>query len=94
MELIPLLQQCDIEKLGVVHVGERVMLVSLAKALESKLDKRTKILTHPCTMSKYMRHCVVLYVSTVDSPLTDTPNSGHQSYNGQCHMYQLKSPYI
>ena len=43
MELIPLLQQCDIEKLGVVHVGERVMLVSLAKALESKLDKRTKI---------------------------------------------------
>ena len=36
MELIPLLQQCDLEKLGVSHVGERVMLVSLAKAKESK----------------------------------------------------------
>ena len=36
VELIPLLQQCDLEKLGVIHVGERVMLVSLAKALERK----------------------------------------------------------
>ena len=35
--LIPLLQQSDLENLGVVHVGERVMLVSLAKAIESKL---------------------------------------------------------
>ena len=33
-----------------------------------------------------------LYAGTVDSPLTDTPNSGHLLYNGHCHMYQLKSP--
>ena len=32
--------------------------------------------------------------NTVDSPLTDTPNSGYLPYNGHCHMYQLKSPYM
>ena len=37
VELIPLLQQSDLENCGVIHVGERVMLVSLAKAIESKL---------------------------------------------------------
>ena len=28
VELIPLLQQSDFDKLGVVHVGEKVMLLS------------------------------------------------------------------
>ena len=32
VDLIPLLGQSDIERLGVTHVGERVMLISLAKA--------------------------------------------------------------
>lgn len=32
---IPLLQPSDLEKLGIAHVGERVMLISLAKAQES-----------------------------------------------------------
>ncbi len=35
MDLIPLLSQCDLEKLGVIHVGERVMLVNLVKAKQS-----------------------------------------------------------
>ena len=35
VELIPLLQQSDFENLGVFHVGERIMLLSLAKAQES-----------------------------------------------------------
>jgi len=30
-----MLQQSDLEKLGVQHVGERVLLMSLAKAYES-----------------------------------------------------------
>ena len=36
MELIPLLQQSDLERLGVHHVGERIMLLNLAKGNESK----------------------------------------------------------
>ena len=36
MELIPLFQPCNFEKMGVTHVGEQVMLVSLAKEKESK----------------------------------------------------------
>ena len=36
VELIPLLQPSDLEKLGIAHVGERVMLISLTKAQESK----------------------------------------------------------
>lgn len=35
VELLPLLQPSDLEKLGIAHVGERVMLISLAKAQES-----------------------------------------------------------
>ena len=38
MELIPLLQPVDLEKLGIAHVGERVMLISLAKAQGSKCN--------------------------------------------------------
>ena len=36
MGLIPLLQQPDLERLGVRHVGERVMLLNLAKGHESE----------------------------------------------------------
>ena len=36
VDLIPLLQQADLEKLGLVHVGKRVLLLSLAKAQQSK----------------------------------------------------------
>ena len=36
VDLIPLLQQADLEKLGLVYVGKRVLLLSLAKAQQSK----------------------------------------------------------
>ena len=39
VDLIPLLGQSDIEKLGVAHVGERVMLISLAKAKQRMLHE-------------------------------------------------------
>ena len=35
VDLIPLLSQTDVEKLGVTHVGECVMLSNLAKAHQS-----------------------------------------------------------
>lgn len=34
--MIPLLKECDFEKLGVSHVGERVMLMTLAKEQQSE----------------------------------------------------------
>ena len=37
MEVVPLLSQEDLIKLGVSHVGERVMLVNLAKTRESRV---------------------------------------------------------
>ena len=36
VELIPLLQQPDLERLGVRYVGERIMLLNLAKGYESE----------------------------------------------------------
>ena len=36
MELIPSLQEADFERLGMRHVGERVMLLNLAKGSASK----------------------------------------------------------
>ena len=36
MEFIPSLQEADFERLGVRHVGERVMLLNLPKGSASK----------------------------------------------------------
>ena len=38
MDLIPFLKDSDFEKLGVSHVGERIILLSLAKAQESEFE--------------------------------------------------------
>ena len=35
VELIPFLSEAEFEKLGVTHLGERVMLVNVAKAHRS-----------------------------------------------------------
>ena len=35
-----------------------------------------------------------IYIYTVESLLTDTPNSGHLPNNGRWYMHRLTSPYI